>query len=293
VKDALLWVLAASTLRLAAPLIFTALGGLLSERSGVIAIGLEGFMLVGAFAAAAGAHASQSPWIGALAAVGAGALMGLIYAVFAVYARANQIVAGTAMNLFAAGLTPFFCKILYDVTGSTPALDASQRLESAPFVGAWVALLLVHVLYTRLEAGLKIRFAGEHPESLDASGASVRAWRVGAVTLSGVLAALGGATLSICLSSSFSRGMTAGRGFMALAAVIFGKWKPIPTVLACLLFGFFDAVQMRLQGASVGSIPVPVQFIQILPYVATVAVLAGFVGGARPPRALGLPFRKG
>ena len=143
-------------------------------------------------------------------------------------------------------------------------------------------------------AGLRLTFAGEHPVALEAAGIRINRVRWLAVLLSGALAGMGGAALSVCLSSSFSRNMTAGRGFMALAALIFGKWKPVPTALACLLFGFSEAVQIRLQGVSLwGHQPISVQFIQILPYVVTMLVLAGFVGRSRPPKALGLPFRKG
>ncbi len=284
--------LAASTFRLAAPLVFAAMGGLLSERAGVINIALEGFMLMGAFAAAVGANHFADPWMGALIAGGVGAAFASIYAVFVIQYRANQIVAGTAMNFLAAGLTPFFCKILFDVSGSTPTLPIAVRFGSEPIWGAWILLALLAWLWRSTSVGLWIRFAGEHPQALDAAGIQVNRIRWASVAASGVLAGLAGATLSVCLSSSFSRSMTAGRGFMALAAVIFGKWRPVPTALACLLFGFLDAVQMRLQGVQIGGVGVPVQFIQILPYIATVIVLAGFIGKSRAPRSLGLPFEK-
>jgi simple sugar transport system permease protein len=148
------------------------------------------------------------------------------------------------------------------------------------------------LIWSKTPVGIWVRFAGEHPQALDAAGLNVNRIRWAAVILSGMLAALAGVTLSVGLSSSFSRSMTAGRGFMALAAVIFGKWKPVPTALACLLFGFLDAVQMRMQGVQIGGVGVPVQFIQVLPYIATVIVLAGFIGRARAPRSLGLPFEK-
>jgi simple sugar transport system permease protein len=282
-----------STLRVSTPLIFAAVGGMCSERSGVINIALEGMMLAGAFGAAVGALATNSPWLGAACGMGAGVLLAAVYGLFVIRLRANQIVAGTAINMLALGVTPFLCKILYDVTGSTPSLPQTARFQSAPLYVAWMVVLAAWVVLERTRWGLRLKFAGENPAALDAAGVSV--WRVQwlAVLASGALAGLGGATLSIFLSSSFSRGMTAGRGFMALAALIFGKWKPLPVAAACLLFGLVDAVQIRLQGVKLwGGDPVPVQFIQILPYLLTMLVLAGFVGRSRPPGALGTIFRK-
>ena len=218
-------------------------------------------------------------------------VMAALYGFFVIPLRANQIVAGTAINMLALGLTPFFCKVLYDVTGSTPALPLEERLHSAPLWLCWVVAGFCFVWLKHSRGGLRLSFAGEHPEALDAAGIRVNRVRWLAVLASGALSGMGGATLSICLSSSFSRNMTAGRGFMALAALIFGKWKPLPAAAACLLFGFAEAVQIRLQGVAIfGSQPIPVQFIQILPYLATMLVLAGFVGRARPPKALGTPF---
>jgi simple sugar transport system permease protein len=286
--------LVASTLRVSTPLIFAALGGMFSERSGVINIALEGMMLIGSFAAAVGTLVSHSPWLGSAFGMSAGVVLAAVYALFVIRLRANQIVAGTAINMLAMGLTPFFCKILYDVTGSTPAIPIGERFQSAPLYLSWalVAVCFLWVKYT--PTGLWVSFAGEHPEALDAAGIRVNRVRWAAVLVSGALAGMGGASLSIFLSSSFSRDMTAGRGFMALAALIFGKWKPLPTALACLLFGFADAVQIRLQGVVIwGEKPIPVQFIQILPYLVTILVLAGFVGRSRPPKAIGTPFLKG
>jgi len=286
--------LLASTLRVSTPLIFAALGGMFSERAGVINIALEGLMLIGAFGAAVLTYVTHSPWLGSAGGAGAGVLLAAVYALFVIRLRANQIVAGTAINMLALGLTPFLCKILYDVTGQTPAIPMAERFQSAPLFLAWimVGVCWLWVKYTR--GGLWVSFAGEHPEALDAAGIRVNRVRWAAVLVSGALAGLGGASLSVFLASSFSRNMTAGRGFMALAALIFGKWKPIPTAVACLLFGFAEAVQIRLQGVSVfGGKTIPVQFIQILPYVVTVLVLAGFVGRSRPPKALGTAFSRG
>jgi simple sugar transport system permease protein len=291
-----------STLRVSTPLLFAALGGVLCERSGVINIALEGLMLVGAFAGAAiathlqtaGWDAAAVPWMGALGAIVAGVALAAIYGFSVITLRADQIVAGTALNMFAAGLTPFLAKIFFGSSSSTPSIPAEYRFHLVPIIAAWVLALLVAAGLRYLPLGMWIRFAGEKPEALDSTGISVNRVRWFAVLTSGALAGLGGATLSIALSSSFSRNMTAGRGFMALAALIFGKWKPMPAAFACLLFGFSDAIQIRLQGVVLwGTDPVPVQFIQILPYLVTMVVLAGWVGHSRAPRALGLPFRKG
>jgi len=285
--------LLSSTLRVSTPLIFAALGGMCSERAGVINIALEGLMLIGALGAAVGTLATHSPWLGAAGGMAAAVALAAVYALFVIRLRANQIVAGTAINMLALGLTPFLCKILYDATGSTPMIPLDERFESAPLYLAWGLVGLCWFALKHTRAGLCVSFAGEHPEALDAAGIRVNRVRWAAVLLSGALAGMGGASLSIFLSSSFSRDMTAGRGFMALAALIFGKWKPVPAALACLLFGFADAAQVRLQGIVLwGSQPVPLQFVQVLPYVVTILVLAGFVGRSRPPKALGTAFRR-
>jgi simple sugar transport system permease protein len=226
--------------------------------------------------------------------VGAGILLAGVYGLFVIRLRANQIIAGMAINMLALGVTPFLCKILYDVTGSTPQIPLTERFESAPLYLSWVLVGLCWFVMKYTRAGLWVNFAGEHPEALDAAGIRVNRVRWMAVLAGGALAGMGGASLSVFLSSSFSRDMTAGRGFMALAALIFGKWRPVPAALACLLFGFAEAVEIRLQGVVIwGSNPIPVQFIQILPYVVTILVLAGFVGRSRAPKALGTVFRRG
>jgi simple sugar transport system permease protein len=285
--------LLASTLRVSTPLLFAALGGLLCERAGVINIALEGLMLMGAFGAAVGTLATHWPWLGSMLGIGAGIFLAAVYGLFVIRLRSDQIIAGMAINMLALGLTPFLCKILYDVTSSTPAIPLAERFQSAPIYLSWVLVAGCYFWFKHTAAGLRLTFAGEHPVGLEAAGIRVNRVRWLAVLMSGALAAMGGASLSVCLSSSFSRNMTAGRGFMALAALIFGKWKPVPTALACVLFGLTEAVQIRLQGVSfAGHRPIPVQFIQILPYLVTMLVLAGFVGRSRPPKALGLPFRK-
>ena len=284
--------LAGSTLRVSTPLAFAALGGFLSERSGVVNISLEGKMLIGAFVGAVVAHYTGNAWLGAGAACLAGGALGLFYAFFAVTLAANQIIVGTALNFFALGLPPFLSNVLFGTTSSTPSLPAEARFTSAPLYLAGLALALVAFASRRTLGGLWHRVAGEHPEALLAAGVSAVRVRYVSLILSGALAGFGGATLSLFLSSGFARNMTAGRGFMALAALIVGKWRPVPAVLACLLFGFSDAFQIRLQGVKLGwgEGTVPVQFIQILPYLITLVLVAGFIGKSRAPRALGRPF---
>jgi ABC-type uncharacterized transport system permease subunit len=282
-----------STLRVSTPLLFAALGGMLSERAGVVNIALEGLMLVGAFAAAAVTLSTHSPVLGLGGAVVAGVFLAAIYAFFVIELRSDQIVAGTAINMLAAGITPFLSKILYNSSTSTPNLPLDLRFQSAPVWAVWGLVGLSWLWMNYTPSGLWVRFAGEHPGALDSAGVRVKRVRWIAVLMSGCLAGLGGASLSIFLASSFTRNMTAGRGFMALAALIFGKWKPVPTALACLFFGFSDAIQIRLQGVVLwGTESVPVQFIQILPYAVTILVLAGVVGRSRAPKALGTPFIK-
>lgn len=281
-----------SALRVSTPLLLAAMGGLISERSGVINIALEGMMLIGAFTAATVAWAAHSPWAGAFAAMVAGIALAVLYGFFVIRLRADQIVTGIAINMLVGGVTPFLSKVIFESTSSTASLPIGSRFGSAPLVIAGVVVMGVAAWLRSMPSGIWVRFAGESPEALDSAGISVSRVRWAAVLTSGALAALGGATLSIYLSSAFSRNMTAGRGFMALAAVIFGKWRPIPTALACLLFGFAEALQIRLQGVTLwGTEPVPVQFIQILPYVITTLVLAGLVGRSQAPKALGMDFR--
>jgi simple sugar transport system permease protein len=280
--------LAAATLRLSTPLIFAAMGGLISERSGVINIALEGKMVVGAFAAAVVTLSTGSPWVGLIGGGLAGVLLAALYGVAVLPLRANQIVAGTGINMLAFGIPPFVAKILYDVTGSTPAISLAERFSVAPMFLAVLLPLVIWSFLSHTRGGLWLQFAGEHPAALAAAGVTVRRVRWASVLTAGFLAGVGGATLSIFLSSAYSRNMTSGRGFIALAALILGKWRPVPVLFACLFFGLADAVQMRLQGIQMdGFGKVPVQFIQILPYMITIVVLAGFVGRSRAPRALG------
>ena len=286
----LLW----STLRLATPLILAALGGLFSERSGVINIALEGMMLAGAFTAAAVTWAVGNPWVGLLAGMGAGLVMAAIHAIACIRYKADQVVTGTAINILMIGLPGFLSGAFFLSSGSTPQIPKEQLIPWTPIV---IAIALVplswYVLY-RTPFGLRLRSVGENPEAADAAGVNVARVRYSGVLLSGILAGIGGAYLSIGQSSLFTRNMTSGRGFIALDALIFGKWKPVPTMLACLLFGFTEAVSIQMQG--VVKLPsgddIPVQFVQMVPYVLTIVVLAGFIGHSRPPRALGLPYQK-
>ena len=274
-------------LRVSTPLILAALGGMWCERSGVIQIGLEGFMLVGSFFGAVVALNSGNPYQGLLMAGVAGMVLSAFYGLVVLRYRANQIVAGTAINLFAMGVPPFFSKIWFDSTGSTPPIPTESQFQIAPLwiMIAIVALSALVFHYTRF--GVRLRFAGEHPEALQSAGVSIAWKRWQGILLSGFLAGMAGGTLSTFLSSSFIRNMSSGRGFIALAAVILGKWKPIPTVLACLLFGVPEIAQRPLQGVTLwGTEPVPVQWIQILPYLITIVVLAGAVGRSESPKAL-------
>ncbi len=277
-----------SAIRLATPMLLAALGGLYSERSGVINIGLEGLMLAGAFTAATVTFYSHNPWIGVLAAILAGMGVALIHAVACIRYRADQVVSGTAINILFLGVPALLSGALFESTGATPQIPQGQLLPLAPIVLAFVLVPVTWWVLNRTPFGLRLRAVGENPEAADTAGVDVARIRYAGVLLSGALAAIGGAYLSIGQSSLFARNMTAGRGFIALAALIFGKWRPVQTMLACLLFGFADAVSIQMQGVS----RIPVQFIQIIPYVLTIVVLAGFIGHSRAPKALGLPYQK-
>lgn len=281
-------ILLASAVRQATPLLLAALGGLYSERSGVINIALEGLMLAGAFTAATVTYYSGSPWIGLAAGVGAGVLVALIHGLACIRFKADQVVSGTAINILFLGIPALLSGALFESTGATPQLPQGQLMPLAPIVFAFVLVPVTWHVLNRTPFGLRLRAVGENPEAADTAGVSVARVRFAAVMLSGALAAIGGAYLSIGQSSLFARNMTAGRGFIALAALIFGKWRPVQTMLACLLFGFAEALSIQMQGVS----QVPVQFIQIVPYVLTIVVLAGFIGHSRAPRALGTPYQE-
>ncbi|HEX8458464.1 MAG TPA: ABC transporter permease [Pyrinomonadaceae bacterium] len=282
-----------STIRTATPLLLAALGGLYSERAGVINIALEGLMLAGAFTAAAVTHYTGSPWVGLLAGIAAGMAVAAIHAVACIRFNADQVVSGTAINILMTGVPAMLSGALFLSSGSTPQIPKDDLIPWTPVV---LGLVLVgvtwYVLY-RTPFGLRLRAVGENPEAADAAGVGVNRVRYSAVLISGALAAIGGAYLSIGQSSLFTRNMTSGRGFIALAALIFGKWRPVQTMLACLLFGFTEAVAIQMQGVKLPSgDEIPVQFINIVPYVLTIIVLAGFIGRSRAPRALGIPYQK-
>jgi ABC-type uncharacterized transport system permease subunit len=279
--------LAASAIRLATPLLLAALGGLFSERAGVINIALEGLMLAGAFTAAAVTHYLHNPWLGMAAAIAAGAAVASVHALATLRYGADQVVSGTAINVAFLGLPALLCGALFDSTGATPPLPRGELLPRAPIVLAFALVPAVAYVLYRTRFGLRLRAAGENPEAADAAGIAVMRLRYLAVALSGALAGIGGAYLSTGQSSLFTRNMTAGRGFIALAALVFGRWRPLPTMLACLLFGAAEALSIQMQGV----VAIPVQFVQILPYVLTLVVLAALGGRARPPKALGLPYR--
>ena len=281
-------ILLASAVRQATPLLLAALGGLYSERSGVINIALEGLMLAGAFTAATVTHFSGNPWIGLAAGVGAGILVAWIHGLACIRFKADQVVSGTAINILFVGVPALLSGALFESTGATPQLPQGQLMPLAPIVLAFVLVPVTWYVLNRMPFGLRLRAVGENPEAADTAGVNVARVRFAAVMLSGALAAIGGAYLSIGQSSLFARTMSAGRGFIALAALIFGKWRPVQTMLACLLFGFAEALAIQMQGVS----RVPVQFIQIVPYVLTIVVLAGFIGHSRAPRALGTPYQE-
>lgn len=305
--DILNYTLIASTLRLATPLILAALGGLYSERGGVINIALEGMMLAGAFTAATVTVLTGNPWVGLAAALFAGVLVALLHAAATISFGADQVVSGTAINLLFLGLPALLSGALFESTGATPQLPREQVLPdvalfnpgTSPALASifnqkplvWLSFVLVALtawVLARTRFGLRLRAVGDNPEAAHTAGIDVARLRYAGVLVSGALAALGGAYLSIGQNSLFTRNMTAGRGFIALAALIFGKWNPLGAALACLLFGFAEALAIRMQG----TVSIPNQFIQLIPYVLTMIVLAGFIRRASPPRALGVPYLK-
>jgi ABC-type uncharacterized transport system permease subunit len=282
----------AQTLRIAIPYLFAAAGGTLSERAGLIALTLEGYMLGGAFCAAVASYYAASPWAGMLAAVGGGAALALLYAVCTIRFRADQVVVGIAINLLAIGLTRFFLRLLFDSSSNSPRVPGFQVVGSGTGFGAlvqnpfvWIGVLAVAAvtwLLYRTPFGLRVRAVGEHPIAAASVGVPVARVRYLAVALSGMLAGLGGAYLALD-QHQFTDGMTAGRGFIALAAIIFGRWDPRRAALACLLFAAAETLQIQLQGSQA----LPSQFVEMIPYVLTIVALAGVVGRAVPPAALG------
>ncbi len=309
-----------ATIRVSVPLILCAMAGLFSERSGIIDISLEGKLLATAFAAGSVAAVTGSAWFALGAAILTGIALGLVHGFACITNRGNQVVSGLAINVLASGLTVVLGIAWFSQGGQTPSLSSAARfmplqlpfteeLSALPVLGrfyvdvvsghnllVYVALLSVAVTWWvvyRTRFGLRLRAVGENPLAVDTAGLSVSGLRYSAVAICGALAGIAGAYLAIAQNAAFVREMSAGQGYIALAAMIFGKWRPVPAMLACLMFGFLDAVAIRLQGISIVGIgEVPVQAIQALPYVLTVVLLAGFIGKAIAPKAIGVPFVK-
>ncbi len=309
-----------STLRLATPLLLACLAGLYSERAGVFDIGLEGKMLVAAMCAGAVAFYSGSAWVGAMAGIGGALIFAAVHGITSITFRGNQLIAGVALNFLASGLTVLTAQSLFGQGGRTPPLEGAARFKpiTLPFAEAvkdvpvfgtlyyevisghsilvYLAFAIVAltwwVLY-RTRYGLRLRAVGENPAAVDTAGVSVVGLRFSAVMITGILCGLAGAYMATALQAGFGKEMTAGRGYIALAALIFAKWRPIQAMWACLLFGFFQALALRPDVVeSVVRVKVPVPFLDALPYLLTVLVLAGFVGKAIPPRAGGEPYVK-
>jgi general nucleoside transport system permease protein len=294
----------AAAIRIATPIALAAMGGAFSERAGIINIGLEGMLLGGAFAAVAGSFYTGSPWVGVVCAALAGGLFGLLLAFFTIRLAANHVVAGVGVNILALGATTWLMQVLWGNRGSSPNVTGLREisipvLKDLPVLGrllgthsplVYLMFLLIAagwVLLFKTALGLRIRMVGEHPEAADTAGINIQQVQYFSVILSGGLAGLGGAYLSLGHLNWFSMNMSAGRGYMALAANIFGHWNPLGCLAASFLFAFTDAAQMRLQSLNIG---VPYELIQMLPYLLTIIVLAGAVMRSRPPAALGVHY---
>lgn len=292
-----------ASLRLSTPLAFAALGGLFSERSGVLNIALEGMLLTGAFSGAAGAFFTGNVWLGILLAIIIGGIVGLLHAYLCVTLRVDQLVSGLAINLTAAGLTSFWARVLFN-SGQTQQLPGIQTiaipgLHNIPIFGTllfnqdpliyllFLLVPLISYILFRTSLGLSLRAVGEYPRAADTAGVSVTLVRYIAVALSGCLASLGGAYLALVHVKFFVEDMSAGKGFIALAALIFGRWHPVSTVLACLLFGATEALQLRIQAFNLN---IPYQFLVMLPYIIALLALVGLAGKSTPPAALGIPY---
>jgi len=309
-----------STIRIATPLIFCAMAGIFSERSGIIDIGLEGKMLLSAFVAATATFLTGSPIFGLFAAILVSCSASLIHGFACITNKGDQVISGLAINILASGLTITLGIALFSRGGQTPPLASEQRfmpidfpfldqLSFFPVLGelfvevisghnilVYLSVLAVFFTYYvifKTRFGLRLRAVGEKPEAVDTAGISVIKMRYQSILIAGMLCGLAGAYLSIAHGAGFGREMSAGKGYIALAAMIFGKWNPIPTLFACLLFGFLEALGVRLEGVELIWIgEVPVQVMQALPYVLTVVLLAGFIGKARAPGAIGVPYSK-
>lgn len=279
-----------ATIRSATPLMFAALGGNFSERSGVVNIGLDGIMTVGAFSAVYFSYKTGSPWMGLLGAMFAGGLFGLLLAYLSIRFKANQVIVGTAINILAASLTTFLLVAVWGRPGQTNSVEAFSNW--GPFnIFTYLAFALVAISYYvmfKTPFGLRLRAVGEHPKAADTLGVNVQLTRYLCVILSGVLGGIGGASLSIGSLNLFKEGMVAGRGFIALAALIFGKWNPLGAAGACLFFGFAVALETVSN-----DLPIPREFIFAMPYILTMFAVSGFIGKAIAPAASGIPYEKG
>lgn len=309
-----------TTVRVSTPLILACLAGLYSERAGIVDIGLEGKLLASAFGAAVVASVTGSAWAGLFAGIGVSLVFSAVHGLASINFKGNQIISGVALNFLAAGLTTFLGASWFGRGGNTPALSGDARffgvqlpfaaeLRNVPIIGpiyhgalsgypimTYIAFLAVPItawVLWRTRFGLRLRAVGENPKALDTAGMSVSWLRYKALAITGVLTGIGGAYLSTAQAASFTSDMAAGRGFIALAALIFAKWKPVPAMFTCLLFGFLEAMQYRLQGVDLPMIGrVPTQAMQALPYILTMLLLAGFVGRAIAPKASGVPYVK-
>ncbi|MBU7046165.1 MAG: ABC transporter permease [Theionarchaea archaeon] len=303
--------LLAATLRISPPIALASIGGAYSERSGVINIGLEGMILMGAFAGVAVTHFVGNPWAGVFAAIMAGGALGLLHAVLCIRFKANQVVSGVGINILSLGLTTLLLQVIWGNRGASDPVTGLKPfslplIKDIPVVGdiignqnPLVYIMLVVVVFAwlimfRTPLGLKIRAVGEHPEAADTVGINVHKIQYLCVALSGMLSGLGGAYLSLGWLNLFSQNMSAGRGYIALAANIFGKWNPAGAFGASLLFSFTDALQIKLQGVQIlPGVEIPIQFIQMIPYILTILVLASAVKRAVPPAAIGKHYEKG
>lgn len=277
------------TLRITIPYLLPSIGAVYSEKGGVVNIALEGILLSGAFAATTGAYYTGNVVFGILCGVICGILVALIHSIVTITYKANQIVSGIAINILAFGVTKFFCKIIFNSSSNSARIPGLETLNLPfnPFLVLSVLIVGVsyYIIY-RTRFGLRLRAVGENPEAADSLGISVSKIRYLGVLISGALAGLGGAWLALD-QHSFTDGMSAGRGYIALAAMIIGKWNPLGAAAACLFFGIAESFTLQFQDSGI-----PTQFIQMLPYVLTIIVLAGFIGKAAPPRADGIPYEK-
>jgi simple sugar transport system permease protein len=279
-----------TTLMYSTPLIFTALGGVMSEKSGVINIGLEGMMTFGAFAASWVAITQNNPWAGLLAGGIAGVLLAFLHAVASIKFKANQVVSGMAINFLGSGLAIFFCRIFFDGASMTPPLDLEKKIPAffnqyATVYIALIVTLIIWFTFNKTRFGLRLISAGEHPKASGAAGINVAFYRYAGVLSSGFLAGIGGGSLSIAIVSNFRPTLISGQGFIALAAMIFGKWNPVGTLFACLFFGFSQALVVFIGGFE--GLQVSSQLLATLPYVLTLIILVGFMGKTTAPSALG------